>query len=1116
MPVSGEMSAKLVIGVDDALARARLQGFAGVAKTSFGTMEKDFAATTAKMRANAESLTAIGSTMAMAGAAGVAAMVPMVKSAMDLDQALRNVNSIAKGGEQGYKDMRKAILDIAKDPQITDMPVELANGLYQIYSSGLQGKIALDALRISAKGAMAGMTDTATSSRVLVAAMNAYGGKSAKDAAHYMDAFFKTVELGVLDFPQLANGIGNVMGMAAQLKIPIETVGAAIATMTRRGVGADEAFTSLNRVFGEVLSPSKLMQDALKGTGHESWLAALQADGLAGVMDHITTAAGGNQAAIATMLGEVRAARGVFNMSGDAAALFADMLTQMQAAAGASGAAATEQMKGAVNEWKKMMQELNVSGQNTGTALYKSFAPVMELITGVIKGANKLAETTFGKVALPVVGYGTAGAVVAGGGMAAWGAAARTAAAIGETAPGSKGAMAMAWVARRFPWLAAAGIGVAAALHLYNKYGGGSGGQAEKPTGGRARGGRIGGSDIAWVGEEGPELAVARGGGVDIIPLSKVPGFAGGGTVGYDPRFAGQQAAREAWRNTVDWPKGGPGIGEQGTGWYTDRAGASRVVPPGETFRQRGAFAQPQGRGWYSGGREPWVAGQGRPIGGSTTIPGKPSWWQKGADWVSQQAGRIRTGAGVATGASDAEALAAGAKTAGRFGKGWGGKIGGGIGAVGSAYALPYEIQGSYQQQRYGGGGWSWGGFGGAVASGAAVGGALGAPFGGVGAGPGAGIGAVVGGVSYVGAGILGLRERGAPGPTGEAPPMAPLPGSAEARRQWRPNTRWEAPTYPGAGTGVQVRGSGGMRMPADLERGFSGMFGKGRWDVGAAKQRTTTEAFMDRLRGRQRGTTGRAAISYGERMGIGSVTPATAGTDYYNAMMESAQLNRRYGGGGAGGIDPSYNSGMGTLAGGNAVGGWSVAQERAGAAEEQPAWMQEALAREQGVIGGGGRPTFKPSNVAELGWAGAGQGRRPEGGMAGERARARERIRKGGSSDAALSGRLADLPGIMQGIGGGAEDNLQQRMMNAGGLRGMVGGVSIGRGAGGGLDMLTQGEGTGMRGGRGGDRPLIGEINITVQGSIYGDQRLHTIIKQDIHDAVRDAVLMTGPVGAG
>ncbi len=1051
MPVSGEMSAKLVIGVDDALARARLQGFAGTAKTAFGSMEKDFAATTAKMRANAESLTAIGSGMTMLGAAGVATMVPMVKSAMDLDQALRNVNSIAKGGEQGFKALGDQVRAIAKDPLVKDMPVSLANGLYQIYSSGLQGKQALDALRISSVGATAGMTDTATASTVLVAAMNAYGGKTAKDAQHFMDVFFKTVERGVVTFPQLAGGMGNIIGMAAQLKVPIETVGAAVATMTKMGVGADETFTSLNRVFGELLNPSKLMQDALKATGYESGLALLQAKGLAGTMQWLSEVTHGNAAELATMLGEVRATRGAMALTGEGAKIFAVEMQEAYKAAGSAADAAAEQAKGAGFKWEKAMQGINLSGQNTGLALWNAFAPVLTLVSNVAEGINKLSGTAVGKIAVPAAGVG-AGALVVGGGVAAGvGMMARMAAGAaqlyGVGSPAAKAAMA---VARKAPYGAVA-LGLLAAGVAY--VGSRSNREQEgRAVGGRARGGRIGGSDIAWVGEDGPELAVARGGGVDIIPLSKVPGFAGGGTLQPLADYGEERWAQRFLPRTpeaVPFTRPGP------------------VSPPFNPRMPVGGFG-----GQAPGALARWGARTGAAARGSAAL--------------------LRGSAGAAFRGIGLKGIARGALGAGPVGwavtaasVGWGigstvrdplartGMFGGGVKRVTQSMDAERDIAAWQEETK----GWT-----------------------------------TQERQSY----LQGLQQDKAAG------------------RQTGPE--WTTPQMSwGQGGGI-ARGAGGMAAQGGRPVGSAMVTnrevnlgikermaaGDAQWRGALAEQQAAQQERARYLASGGQittysGTHGRKAETI--RGGPSAYRHRGSGVDFDAAAqfegMRAQAAGRVYGGGGAGGIDASYNGGMG--GGSAAAGGWSVAQARAGAAEEQPAWMQEALAREQGVIGGGARPTFKPSNAAELGWAGAGQGKRTEGGVAGERARAWERIRKGGSGGAAFSGRLADLPGIMQGIGGGAEDNLQQRMMNAGGLRGMVGGVGIGRGDLGGLDMLTQGEGTGLRAGRGGgDRPLIGEINITVQGSIYGDQRLHTIIKQDIRDAVRDAVLQVGPVGAG
>jgi hypothetical protein len=50
------------------------------------------------------------------------------------------------------------------------------------------------------------------------------------------DSLFQTVNLGVLSFADLAQGIGTVVGTARRPQVSIDQVGAAIATMTRAGI----------------------------------------------------------------------------------------------------------------------------------------------------------------------------------------------------------------------------------------------------------------------------------------------------------------------------------------------------------------------------------------------------------------------------------------------------------------------------------------------------------------------------------------------------------------------------------------------------------------------------------------------------------------------------------------------------------------------------------------------------------------------------------------------------------------------------------------------------------------------------------------------------------------
>ncbi|MFM9662891.1 phage tail tape measure protein, partial [Streptomyces scabiei] len=56
-------------------------------------------------------------------------------------------------------------------PQTAD---QLADGLYQIVSSGFDGADAMEILQVAARGAAAGLTTTETSARAVLGVLNAY------------------------------------------------------------------------------------------------------------------------------------------------------------------------------------------------------------------------------------------------------------------------------------------------------------------------------------------------------------------------------------------------------------------------------------------------------------------------------------------------------------------------------------------------------------------------------------------------------------------------------------------------------------------------------------------------------------------------------------------------------------------------------------------------------------------------------------------------------------------------------------------------------------------------------------------------------------------------------
>ena len=88
----------------------------------------------------------------MAGAVG-AASIAAIKMAADFEKSMRNVNSISKLSEDQFKAQSQQVIELSKKlPQSAKV---LADGLYDIASSGFQGADGLKVLEASAKAASA-------------------------------------------------------------------------------------------------------------------------------------------------------------------------------------------------------------------------------------------------------------------------------------------------------------------------------------------------------------------------------------------------------------------------------------------------------------------------------------------------------------------------------------------------------------------------------------------------------------------------------------------------------------------------------------------------------------------------------------------------------------------------------------------------------------------------------------------------------------------------------------------------------------------------------------------------------------------------------------------------
>jgi TP901 family phage tail tape measure protein len=129
------------------------------------------------------------------------------------------------------------------------------DALYDVFSSTEANLPQAEALlRSFAKAAVAGQTDIQTASRATIGLMNSYQIPF-KDVNKVLDIQFKLVREGVGTYAEWAQRIGLVTPSAVRAGQSIETMAAALSTMTRLGTSSARASTSVARAFDAMSNP---------------------------------------------------------------------------------------------------------------------------------------------------------------------------------------------------------------------------------------------------------------------------------------------------------------------------------------------------------------------------------------------------------------------------------------------------------------------------------------------------------------------------------------------------------------------------------------------------------------------------------------------------------------------------------------------------------------------------------------------------------------------------------------------------------------------------------------------------------------------------------------------
>jgi TP901 family phage tail tape measure protein len=337
----------------------------------------------------------------MAGAV-TAVGVATVKMAADFEKSMRNVNSIAKLSEKEFANMSGEVINLSKT--LPQSAKTLADGLYDISSSGFAGADGLVVLDAAAKAASAGLTTTATSAKGITAVLNAFGYEADKADA-VADTMFKTVDKGVITFEELSATVGDWVGMAKAANLSFEEASGAIAYMTTKGIGAAEAGTSLTRMLTGIIKPSEEMAAVIKNAGFESGEMMLKTLGLTGTMKVLNDATGGSITKLIELMPEIRGVRGANALLGAGYEELTGYMNEFKDTTGATDTALEEQSKSLDFQLQILRNNISAIGITLGTDLIPGVTETVTKLTEWISANDKLV------VNLIKVGGGAATAV---------------------------------------------------------------------------------------------------------------------------------------------------------------------------------------------------------------------------------------------------------------------------------------------------------------------------------------------------------------------------------------------------------------------------------------------------------------------------------------------------------------------------------------------------------------------------------------------------------------------------------------------------------------------------------------------------------------------------------
>lgn len=315
------------------------------------------------------------------------------KAFSQFDKGVREVFTLLPGVTEAAKaDIERQVLDMSTS--IGRSTEEITTALYESLSANVPESDVFAFLEAASATAKGGVTSLAVVVDGLTSVINSYGMEAA-DATAISDILFQTVKFGKVRFEELSQNLSTVTPVAASLGIPLEEIGALLATITAKGTETSVAATQIRSALLDLSKGGGVASEAFERLTGKSFQEFIASGGtVQGAFQILAAEAERTGVNLTDFFGRIEGGQAALQTTGTGAQLYASIFQEVANSTG-STQAAVDEFTGSLDESNRITQaSVDKFKILVGEALTPAKIAWNEFATAVLEGAGAMVSAT--------------------------------------------------------------------------------------------------------------------------------------------------------------------------------------------------------------------------------------------------------------------------------------------------------------------------------------------------------------------------------------------------------------------------------------------------------------------------------------------------------------------------------------------------------------------------------------------------------------------------------------------------------------------------------------------------------------------------------------------------